>query len=127
VVGVEKNASKIAQARKNCPGIEFVRQDVLKLPFACESFDTVALPEILEHVSESVGDRMLETAWRFLKPGGRLVVSVPNENCVPSRTHVRQFSRKSLAAILSRFGKPYLETRQPYKWLIMYVEKISST
>jgi len=125
VVGVDKNPNKIAQARKNCPGVEFVNQDVLELPFESECFDTVALPEILEHVPESVGEKMLESAWRFLKPGGRLVVSVPNENCVPCRTHVRQFSRSSLSTILSRFAKPQVETRQPYKWLIMYVEKKS--
>ncbi len=45
------------------------------LPFAAESFDTVLSTQVWEHV-EDPGAAARE-AWRVLRPGGRLVVTVP--------------------------------------------------
>lgn len=123
IIGIDKNPQKISEAKRNYEGVKFILADVLELKFEYDSFDTVILPEILEHVSEAVGSKMLNIAWNILKTTGRLIVSVPNENCIPSRNHIRIFNRVSLNAILSRFGKPTLVTEQPYKWLIMYVDK----
>jgi 2-polyprenyl-3-methyl-5-hydroxy-6-metoxy-1,4-benzoquinol methylase len=125
VIGVDKNAQKIAEARQLYPHITFHQRDVLKMSLSELAFDTVVLAEILEHVSDAMGSQMLEIAWKLLKPNGRLIVSVPNEHCIPNPNHIRQFSRRSLMAMLQRFGKPRLETDQPYKWLIMHVEKHS--
>ncbi|WP_456998717.1 class I SAM-dependent methyltransferase [Lysobacter sp. HA18] len=49
--------------------------DVMRLPFADGSFDTVLLLEVLEHVSKP--DVALEDIRRVLRPGGRLVFSMP--------------------------------------------------
>ncbi len=123
VVGVDKSGNKINEARHNFPDIEFIEAGILALSLPPNSFDTALLPEILEHVCENVGDKMVDIAWDFLKPGGRLIVSVPNNNCIPNQKHIRLFTRHSLCVFLSRFGKPKLATEQPYKWLMMYVDK----
>jgi len=123
VTGVDLSEEKIRRARKEHPGIPFIACDILGLSLPAESFDTVVLAEVLEHVPENVGDAMLEKAWSLLGAGGRLVVSVPNEDCVPHPHHVRVFDRRSLRKILSAFGKPRLITDQPYKWLLMIVSK----
>ena len=68
---------------------------------------------------------MLVKAWKLLAPGGRLIVSVPNQDCVPHPNHVREFDRRSLKKVLGRWGRPRLITDQPYKWLMMTVEKTS--
>ncbi len=83
VVGVDMNGEKINEAKQNYSDISFIQSDVLNLAFSPETFDTVVLPEILEHVSEETGHSMLDTAWKLLKLSGRLIVSVPNENCIP--------------------------------------------
>jgi 2-polyprenyl-3-methyl-5-hydroxy-6-metoxy-1,4-benzoquinol methylase len=83
VTGVDMNGEKIERAQHRFPGISFIQSDVLKLSLPPGSYDTVILPEILEHVTEEVGNKMLEIAWRLLKTQGRLIVSVPNENCIP--------------------------------------------
>ena len=127
VIGVDISKEKIAFAQKNYPEIRFQASDILKLNLPGATFDTVLLPEILEHVSVEVGDRILEIAWSFLKPSGRLIVSVPNENCIPHPNHIREFTRKSLERLLSRFGAPKLVTEQPFKWLLLYVEKKSTS
>ncbi len=123
VVGVDKNLEKIGQARKRYPHIEFIEADILSLPHAGKSYDTVVLSEVLEHVSEEAGDRMLSTAWSFVAPGGRLIVSVPNEDCVPHANHIREFDQKSLKRLLDRLGRPVLVTEQPFKYLLMYVDR----
>jgi 2-polyprenyl-3-methyl-5-hydroxy-6-metoxy-1,4-benzoquinol methylase len=123
VTGVDMNVEKIEKAQHRCPDISFIQSNVLKLSLPPGSFDTVILPEILEHIPEGTGNKMLDTAWRLLKNQGRLIVSVPNENCIPHPNHVRQFDMHSLKSLLSRYGKPYMSLDQPYKWLIMYVDK----
>jgi 2-polyprenyl-3-methyl-5-hydroxy-6-metoxy-1,4-benzoquinol methylase len=125
VTGVDINIQKIETAGKKYPDITFLCHDILTIPFEPHSFDTVLLPEVLEHVNCETGDRMLSSAWRILKPAGRLIVSVPNENCIPHPNHVRIFTRQSLADILSPYGNPKLVVDQPYKWLIMYIDKPS--
>lgn len=122
VLGIDLSARKIERARRLHPEIEFRNQDILEMP--CDAVhDTVVLAEVLEHVHGDVGDRMLARAWALVAPGGRLVVSVPNEDCVPHRNHVREFTVSSLRECLAPFGEATVETRQPFKWLLMCVDK----
>lgn len=123
VTGVDMNVEKIERAQHRCPDISFIQSDILNLSLPSESFDTVILPEILEHVPERTGNRILDIAWRLLSVQGRLIVSVPNENCIPHPNHVRQFDMHSLKSLLIRYGKPFVSLDQPYKWLMMYVDK----
>lgn len=123
VVGVDMSREKIETARGRCPDIEFIASDIRDLDLPNASFETVVLAEVLEHLPESVGAEVIDIAGRLLQPGGRLVISVPNEDCVPHPNHIRQFDRRSLEAILRPFGRPVLVSEQPYKWLLMYVEK----
>lgn len=122
VTGVDKSALKITRARAMFPEIQFVEADILELP-ATSQYATVVLAEVLEHVLEDVGDWILAKAWELVAPGGRLIVSVPNEDCVPHPNHVRQFDRLDLSRTLRRFGRPRLVTEQPFKWLLMYVDR----
>lgn len=45
------------------------------LPFAENSFDSLVISQVLEHIFEP--DRFLDEAHRVLKPGGRLLLTVP--------------------------------------------------
>jgi SAM-dependent methyltransferase len=125
VTGVDMSEAKIRQARSLYPGIAFQTGDIRSVVLPDGSFDTVVLAEVLEHVPETEGDAILERAWRLLRGSGRLVVSVPNEDCVPHRNHVRRFERSTLESVLSRWGTPRVILDQPYKWLLMTVEKKS--
>ncbi|HZN41813.1 MAG TPA: class I SAM-dependent methyltransferase [Planctomycetota bacterium] len=122
VLGVDLSARKIERARARYPGIEFLERDILEMP-ADAVHDTVVLAEVLEHVPGHVGDRMLALAWALVAPRGRLVVSVPHEDLVPHRNHVREFTVASLRECLASFGAATVETRQPFKWLLLYVDK----
>jgi SAM-dependent methyltransferase len=51
--------------------------DGYELPFAEQSFSLVLLVAVLEHTSEPW--RLLQEARRVLKPGGRVLIVVPND------------------------------------------------
>jgi 2-polyprenyl-3-methyl-5-hydroxy-6-metoxy-1,4-benzoquinol methylase len=121
VTGVDLNHMKVAYAHAHQPGIDFVRADICELRLG-RRFETVVLAEVLEHVPPEVGAAMLETAALHLTDGGRLIVSVPNENCIPHRNHVRTFDRRGLKALLARFGAPRFHDEQPFKWLLAHVD-----
>jgi len=123
VVGVDLNAGKITAARRLHPGIRFLRSDIREVDLPDESFDTVVLGEVLEHVGEEVGAAILNRAARLLQPGGRLVVSVPNREFIPHANHVRTFDRWALKRLLQPIGPPRLVVDQPFQWLMMWVTK----
>jgi len=122
VVGVDISKMKIARARDQYPAISFMQSDVLDLTLPEQGFDSVVLAEILEHISDDVGTQMLSKAGQLLRPGGRLIVSVPNEDCIPHPNHIRQFNRRTMKEMMQPFGRPRLVTDQPFKWLLMYVD-----
>jgi SAM-dependent methyltransferase len=52
-----------------------IQADALRLPLAGGCADRVILSEVLEHIPHDAG--AIAEAWRVLRPGGRLGVSVP--------------------------------------------------
>lgn len=122
VEGIDKSRLKVAGAQRLFPEIPFRRADILELPVT-RNRDTVILAEVLEHVPEEIGERMLAKAWEAVAEGGRLIVSVPNDDCVPHANHVRQFRREDLVGALECFGTPRQIDEQPYKWLAAYVDR----
>ncbi|MEW5827935.1 MAG: class I SAM-dependent methyltransferase, partial [Chloroflexota bacterium] len=53
--------------------------DVLAMPYADNSFDTVLLISILEHLQPAQQDQAFAGIRRVLKPGGQVVYGVPVE------------------------------------------------
>ena len=123
VTGVELNREKSILSKVLYPDVHFIQGNILSLPEEVVPHDTVLLPEVIEHVDQETGQNMLRIAWELVIPGGRLIVSVPNEDLVPHRNHVTTFSFASLEKLLSRFGSPIGHYDQPFKWLLMHVDK----
>jgi SAM-dependent methyltransferase len=113
VVGVDVDRDALAEAAKL--GIETRWADVEQpLPFEDESFDVVVAGELLEHVRDP--GRLVAEARRLLRPGGRLVGSVPNAFRLMNRlrflaglpperdpTHLHMFTPRDVAALLAAF------------------------
>ena len=82
--------------------------------FEPESFDVVYLWHVLEHTHSP--RRALANCRRYLKPGGKLVMAVPNFNSFHSRLfgrywwstdaprHLFQFTRRTIRAYLDELG-----------------------
>jgi SAM-dependent methyltransferase len=59
-------------------GVRFVCGDATRLEFASASFDAVTMFDVIEHVPDD--KKAMSEVLRVLKPGGYVLVSVPNEN-----------------------------------------------
>ena len=85
--------------------------DVYRLPFGEETFNAVALSEVVEHLEDV--NAALSEVFRVLKPGGRVLISVPYREhilehlCIhcnrftPANAHLHSFDQAGLA---QRFG-----------------------
>jgi 2-polyprenyl-3-methyl-5-hydroxy-6-metoxy-1,4-benzoquinol methylase len=125
VVGVDMNQPKINQASLRYPNVTFIRSDILELNLVDQRFDTVVLAEVLEHLQEDIGWQVLEKAWSLVSDRGRFVISVPNQDCVPHPNHLCEFDARSLRKLLTPFGRAEIISEQPYKYLLMYLDRSS--
>jgi SAM-dependent methyltransferase len=72
--GCDPNASAIAWASENLPGIEFfVNDDTPPLPLADASLDLAYAISIWSHFAPGLGLRWFEEMRRIVRPGGHLV------------------------------------------------------
>ena len=108
VVGAEQAASPIFDRLEEL-GLDIVAVEGLaRLPGA--SFDAITLWHVFEHLADPVA--LLEEIHRLLKPGGRLLIEVPNFGGWHARLggaawhhldvprHLLHFSRKTLTRML---------------------------
>jgi SAM-dependent methyltransferase len=82
VYGVDVDIEKVKEASQYLPNIKQGSAEVL--PFDDRMFDIVLSHEVLEHVGDD--QLAVREAFRVLKPGGRLLVFVPNR-WYPFETH----------------------------------------
>ncbi len=80
VVAVDINADNF-----RAPGVRFVQGDLNSLPlsFLDESADVVVCLEVIEHLENPFA--LLREVSRLLRPGGRAILSTPNETNLCSR------------------------------------------
>jgi ubiquinone/menaquinone biosynthesis C-methylase UbiE len=98
--------------------VRYVQGDALHLPFADGAFDTVLLPEVLEHLHEPVA--ALAEAARVARR--RVVASLPlGPDSDP--THVTEYERASALALFAGVaGLAVTATGMVGTWLIVTAE-----
>jgi SAM-dependent methyltransferase len=124
-VGVEVAEAALERARRNVPGadLRLVEPDG-SLPLEHGSVDLVWCSEVLEHVADT--EHVLLEVRRVLRPGGRLLATVPFHGRVkaaligllrfdahfdPVGQHLRFYTRSSLARTLDRAGFAGIDVR----------------
>jgi len=104
-------------------GIEGVKQaDIFEfLEGVSEKYDVVTLIEVLEHQTVIEGLYLLYLVWRALRPGGRVIITVPNAvawfpmSPYNDVSHMTYFSRSSFEQMLrvAGFKKVVIRERIP--------------
>lgn len=77
VVGMDVDTASLANARRQAPGADIIAASGGALPFAGPRFDRVVMLDVLEHVP--CEESTLAEVTRVLRPGGRLIISVPHK------------------------------------------------
>lgn len=90
-----------------------VRASVLAMPFADGSIGTVLVRDVIEHVDDAVA---LDEAFRVLRPGGHLLVTVPGWPSLwgprdVAAGHLRRYRRRELRSVASNAGFRVVELR----------------
>lgn len=81
LTGIDFDARALVSARKNLKDkkVTLIKSDLMKkIPFVDESFDKVLACEVIEHLPDDI--KGLKEVYRVLKPGGKIVISVPHQN-----------------------------------------------
>ena len=118
VTAIDLSAGQIKENTARFPGINFLQHDVsARLPFADGAFEVVWCSEVLEHLFDP--GFALQEMQRVLRPGGRLLVTVPyhgglknvlialfkwNEHFTPSNPHIRFFTGHTLTRLAQKAG-----------------------
>jgi 2-polyprenyl-3-methyl-5-hydroxy-6-metoxy-1,4-benzoquinol methylase len=58
--------------------VKLLIADATKLPFRSNSFDIILATEVIEHITQL--SKFIDGSFKILKPGGRLLITFPNEN-----------------------------------------------
>lgn len=98
LVGSEIFTAGLGIASGRIPGASFVQMDARRIPYVNE-FDVVAAFDVLEHIVED--DLVLENLHRAIRPGGGLLLTVPQHQWLWSSVddhacHVRRYSAADL-------------------------------
>jgi SAM-dependent methyltransferase len=80
VTGLDPSGEGVAIARTRYPDITFVEGSIDDTSFEPESFDAILCLDVLEHVPNEHGS--LDEIARLLKPGGRLILTVPHRGAL---------------------------------------------
>lgn len=92
------------------PRVSVVHGDGCAMDFPDARFDTVLSVQVLEHVFEPI--RMVEEMARVLRPGGALILLVPQTSTMHLAPHYySNFSRFWIQQALSRTGLERVELR----------------
>lgn len=127
--GIEPGSSGVALAKER--GIELLQATAEQLPFPDNHFDIVHSHHVFEHVASPM--LSAQEAFRVLKPGGIVLIEVPNQfdnirfwrdvvfkrvsqrkRDIRSIHHLSFFSKKSMYDLLTRSGFKNVSVRTYY-------------
>lgn len=121
--GIDIDAGSIETAKKNSsPAAVFEAVTAEELAERGDTFDTIYMSEVIEHVREP--EKMIALASRLLRPGGLLYITAPDAghflvpkdflrwNMVHPPAHLTYFTRQGMQRLLGRHGLSV----EKYQW-----------
>jgi 2-polyprenyl-3-methyl-5-hydroxy-6-metoxy-1,4-benzoquinol methylase len=101
-VGVDFSENAIGRARSLLPEARWLVGDAYAPPVEERRFDLVLCTEVLEHLDRP--REVLDALVRLCRPGGRVVITVPDGELDRWEGHVNFWSKSDLASFLAPAG-----------------------
>ena len=124
--GSDYNLLRLIRSDKRKTGATLFLADIMSYPSHDNFFDVIYFNHVLEHIPDDA--RALETVARILKPGGLLVLGVPNEGSwwwqlayrrapvvLANTDHVNFYTGKTLARKVEQSGLRVTQVK-PIGW-----------
>jgi len=103
LAGLDFSTKAIERARSEVPGADLAEADVYAIPWPDDSFDLVTSLETLEHLRKP--DAALGEIARLCKPGGSMVLTVPNGENDDWEGHFQFWNPAEFATFVGRFAE----------------------
>ncbi|WP_026950293.1 class I SAM-dependent methyltransferase [Algoriphagus mannitolivorans] len=101
-LGLDKIGEVIEMLQKKFPGVDFQQAVIPPFQgFEDNSYDTIVSFQVIEHIQN---DKLfLQEFYRMLKPGGKAIISTPNNTHTLSRNpwHIREYVPQELIDLAS--------------------------
>jgi SAM-dependent methyltransferase len=100
VTGMELDPTVVAHAAGRYTMVTFVRGDLCRLPLVEGSVNGIVALQVLEHLH--CPGEFVDSSRRALRPGGRLVLSIPNALTFPpgNPSHVHEYDAEEIRGLL---------------------------
>lgn len=133
--GSEIFVAGLNYAQERLPGIELFQMDARSIPFV-EEFDVVGAFDVIEHIDEH--DSALKNIHRALRPGGTLLLTVPQHKWLWSMAddyacHKRRYNAPELFHLVERAGfdiqrsTSFVTILLPIMFLSRLLQKVSGS
>lgn len=100
LMGVDYSERAISIAKALNPTIDYRHANIISDDVDTEAFDVLTLVEVIEHIPPDELEIFVERAIEKLKPGGRLVLTVPHRNSPTNPKHFQHFDSGMLRELL---------------------------
>jgi SAM-dependent methyltransferase len=100
LMGVDYSERAIALAKGMNPDLNYRAVDITTNHLDGQQFDVVTLVEVIEHIPPNELPRFIACAVSFLRPGGRLILTVPHRNNPVGFKHFQHFDSQTLQDLL---------------------------
>lgn len=103
LLGIDCSKQAINLAKAMNPNLAYECADIRSQEGPTEGFDVVTLIEVLEHIPVEDVDDFVSACSRYVKPDGRLILTVPHTNKRVQAKHYQHFDSVTLKNVLERY------------------------
>lgn len=104
LTGIDFSFRAINFSKAFNPESNFMCKDLCDIKFK-KKFDLIIMMEVFEHISPKDENKVLSAVYDNLKPGGKLIITVPSKLTPLDPKHYRHFDVLTLKQIFEKFFK----------------------
>jgi SAM-dependent methyltransferase len=121
--GIEGSADAVAMGKARYPEMRLELHDLAEgLPLPDASFSTVVMNQVIEHLDEDTGAKVVREVFRVLRPGGLFFIASPSRFNAHERTadptHLHLYAPSELARLLADAGFERIQPMDSPFWML---------